>query len=99
MNTYMCGCHESGNENQKVYVCFDAEGYEVVGIYTSKAEAQRHMINAYVEELKREKEFGREFNLGDLIFDLESMMLHSFIEDLFYIEEHEVKTNFEVDTF
>lgn len=86
------------NENQKVYVCFDGDGYDVVGIYTTKAEAQRHMINSYIDELKRGKQCGKELNFDGLIFDLQSMF-NDYIESFFYIEEHEVKTEFEVDTF
>lgn len=92
----MYNCHE--NENQKVYVCFDGDGYDVIGVYTSKAEAQRHMIDAYIAELKRTKQRGEEINFDGLTYDLQSM-LDGFIESFFYIEEHEVKTKFEVDTF
>jgi hypothetical protein len=98
MGNCLCGCHDSGSENQKVYVCFDGDGYDVVGIYTSKAEAQRHMINAYIDELRREKQLGKELDFDGLIFDLQSMF-DGYIESFFYIEEHEVKTHFEVDTF
>lgn len=92
----MYNCHE--NENQKVYVCFDGDGYDVVGVYTSKAEAQRHMIDAYIAELKQEKQSGEELNFDRLTFDLQSM-LNGCVECFFYIEEHEVRTKFEVDTF
>jgi hypothetical protein len=85
---------EMTNETKTVWVCFDAEGYDVVGIYESKAEAQRHMIHTYIKELKRMEDNGRPYSYDDISYDLETM-LDGFIESLFYIEEHEVKTSFE----
>ena len=84
---------EMTNERKTVWVCFDAEGYDVIGIYDSKAEAQRHMIHAYIKELKRMEENGRPYSYDDISYDLETM-LDGFIESLFYIEEHELKTSF-----
>jgi hypothetical protein len=37
---------------------------------------------------------GRPYSYDDISYDLETM-LDGFIESLFYIEEHEVKTSFE----
>lgn len=45
-----CSCAEVKNE--KVFICFDNDGYEVVGVYSDKSDAQKHMIKAYVEELR-----------------------------------------------
>lgn len=86
-----CSCAEIKNE--KVYICFDYDGYEVVGVYTDKSDAQKHMIKAYVEELRARNE-REDIDFNDIAYDLETM-LGGYIEDLFYIEEHEVKTSFE----
>ena len=85
---------EMANETKTVWVCFDADGYEVVGIYKTKDEAQRHMIDAYTKELKHMHDCGCPINYDDIAYDLTTMM-DGFIEELFYIEEHEVKTVFE----
>lgn len=90
-----CDCVQE-NKNKTVWVCFDSEGYEVVGIYDSKAEAYRHMIHAYIEELKRMENCGQSLNYDDLTYDLESMV-NGYVEDMFYIEEHEIKTMFNND--
>ena len=85
---------ENPKKNKSVWICFDSEGYEVVGVYESQAEAQRHMIDAYLQELKREQRNGHELNYDDLSYDLETM-LNGYIEDFFYIEEHEIKKEFD----
>ena len=81
-------------KNKSVWICFDSEGYEVVGVYESQADAQRHMIDAYLQELKRNQRNGIELNIDDLSYDLETM-LNGYIEDFFYIEEHEIKKEFD----
>lgn len=85
---------ENPKKNESVWICFDSEGYEVVGVYKSKDEAQRHMIDAYLQELKRNQRNGIELNIDDLSYDLETM-LNGYIEDFFYIEEHEIKKEFD----
>ena len=85
---------ENPKKNESVWICFDSEGYEVVGVYKSKDEAQRHMIDAYLQELKRNQRNGHELNIDDLSYDLETM-LNGYIEDFFYIEEHEIKKEFD----
>lgn len=86
-----CSCAEIKNE--KVFICFDNDGYEVVGVYSDKSDAQKHMIKAYVEEL-RERNDRCDIDFNDVAYDLETM-LNGYIEGLFYVEEHEVKTSFE----
>ena len=85
---------ENPKKNESVWICFDSEGYEVVGVYKTKDEAQRHMIDAYLQELKRNQRNGIELNIDDLSYDLETM-LNGYIEDFFYIEEHEIKKEFD----
>lgn len=51
------------------------------------------MIKAYVEEL-RERNDRCDIDFNDVAYDLETM-LNGYIEGLFYVEEHEVKTSFE----
>lgn len=87
-----CSCAEIKNE--KVFICFDNDGYEVVGVYTDKSDAQKHMIKTYIEELSARSNRD-DFDFNDIAYDLETMLC-GYIEGLFYIEEHEVKTSFEL---
>lgn len=87
------GCACADNKNEKVYICFDGDGCDVVGVYTDKSDAQKHMIKAYVKELRARSD-RCDIDFNDVAFDLETM-LNGYIESLFYIEEHEVKTSFE----
>ena len=86
------GCACTDNKNEKVYVCFDYDGCDTVGIYSDKSDAQKHMIKTYVEELRKRND-RCDIDFDDVAFDLETM-LNGYIENLFYIEEHEVKTSF-----
>lgn len=86
-------CAEIKAKNEKVYICFDGEGYDVVGVYTDKSDAQKHMIKAYLEELRARNDRD-DINFNDIEYEL-GTMLDNYIENLFYIEEHEVKTSFE----
>lgn len=82
--------------NEKVYICFDGQGFDVVGVYNDKSQAYLHMISYYInylkEQQKRAEEQGNNFiEVSDIIFDLESMQ-KGYIETIFYIEEHEVES-------
>ncbi len=86
-----CSCAEIKNE--KVFVCFTDDGYEVAAVYKDKADAQKHMIRVFIDDLRRRAD-NNNIDFDDVAFDLETMLM-GHIEGLFYIEEHEVKTSFE----
>ena len=82
--------------NEKVYICFDGLGFDVVGVYNDKSQAYLHMFSYYIDYLKEQQkcaeEQGRNFiKISDIIFALESMP-SGYIEGIFYIEEHEVES-------